>query len=250
MTTNKNKDKATSTASNNDPQTQGNNVSLERQPAPSTNSKWTVIWTKHWLSNFLQVVVIIILVFHGYLLNKHWQAMTDSIDETRRNRELEYRAYVAMKSVKLVPRTNNPVIGDVIISIANTGRTPAKITKVQAQLKDRESPIPDNPVYDAGDGFPSIAVLAPQVDIEINVAPIATSEADKVLAASNQQADKSKSASTSVPLPIIVTSKKFYAYGLIEYTDIFGKPHSTKFCVVNTPGTGSWINCSNYNDAN
>jgi hypothetical protein len=250
MATNKNNDITTAARGNNDPQVQGDNASLEHQHASHPTSKWAVIWTKHWLSNFLQVVVIIILVFHGYLLNRHWQAMTDSIDETKRNRELEYRAYVGMKSVKLVPRTNNPVIGDIIVAIANTGRTPAKITRVQAQLRDRESPIPDNPVYDTGDGFPSTAVLAPQVDIEISIAPIATSEADKVLAARNQQANKSQIALTNVPPPIIVTSKKFYAYGLIEYTDIFGKPHSTKFCVVNTPGTGSWVSCSNYNDAN
>jgi hypothetical protein len=44
--------------------------------------------------------------------------------------------------------------------------------------------------------------------------------------------------------------RRLYAWGRIEYDDIFGEHHRTDYCVFSQPGTLSFTGCENNNAAN
>ena len=41
----------------------------------------------------------------------------------------------------------------------------------------------------------------------------------------------------------------YYIYGKIDYTDVFGRPHTTKFCSYVRQDLQSLVMCPTYNDA-
>ena len=109
----------------------------------------------------LTALMVTTLIFHGWQFQKQWNAMKDSISETRQNRELEYRGYVGIKNVYILPTSPTASDGYVIIVYSNTGRTPAANLTVQAFLSQRETPIPED-VSIAPSEIPLAKVVLPQ----------------------------------------------------------------------------------------
>ncbi|MFN0108589.1 MAG: hypothetical protein ACKVZH_07010 [Blastocatellia bacterium] len=177
--------------------------------------------------------------------------------ETREARRLEYRAYIAVKGVALVPRPDDPQTSDLIVRYTNTGRTPGLNGIIKTNLESRETPLSDNPSYESRDVFRSKLVLSSQIDIQTMIASQTVDNTSNLAASFGKQGSPVNSSLPTKQIPpdvppvkVIVQTKKYYVYGLIEYEDIFGQAHWTKFCYVNTPGTKDWINCAGYNDAN
>jgi hypothetical protein len=178
------------------------------------------------------------------------------LEETRLNRELEYRAFVVVKGTVFTPNPQNPAYGDLFIVCINTGRTPALNGKILVGgIEPRESAIPEETTINQPDKPPSMNIFAPQIDRVQQIGLIGTGEADKLV----QQAATGKPPSTNptpapAPTPSLVmpsvenrAGKQIYAYGIVTYDDIFGKHHWTKFCFLNTPGTADWHICPTFN---
>jgi hypothetical protein len=216
----------------------------------------------------LSTLTLLAIIGQAYIFDKQWDVMQTSIDETRHTRELEYRAYVGAKSVILQTRTDNPAWGDVYVLCINTGRTPGVEGKLRFNIEKRDTSLPENYSVNDAQRPGSKTIYLPNIEVAHVVGAIGTKVAD-VLASnpldtqlpSNATGNKSKpKTQTSVSEPLIVPNLNpppspnltsgWYVFGIIEYKDIFGKPHFTKFCFINTPGTASWSQCTTYNDAN
>jgi len=128
---------------------------------------------------------------------------------------------------------------------------------IRTNLEARETPIGDDVNYNNNDVFRSKLVLFPQIDMQTIVAtqtvdepPTLPATPSAVPNTANKAQVTAQATPNAAPVKIIVQTKKFYVYGLIEYDDVFGRHHETKFCYVNTPGAREWANCDKYNDAN
>lgn len=185
--------------------------------------------------------------------------MDKALEETKRNRELEYRAYVVVKGAHLVAEPTNPAIGNLFITVINTGRTPGLNGKVVSEVEFQENPPPESTVINPPDQTPSKSVFAPQIEFLKLAGSLPTDEARKIREAETQQrqagsSESPKRASTTprpIPSPRVYRdNRKIFVYGKVEYDDIFGKHHETKFCFVNSPGTPIWWHCQTFNDAN
>ena len=212
---------------------------------PSQSSQSPI---KFWLLRYSQIILsaltFAVLIFTALQWNDY-----------RDTRKLEYRAYVAVKGVALVTRPQEPNTSDLIVKYVNTGRTPGLKATIQANLEARETPISDEVSYNSNDVFRSKMVLFPQTDVQTilgsqtDAPPIPIPTQTTIPSVTNSHSQKQITPDTP-PVKVIVQTKKYYAYGIIEYEDVFGHKHWTKFCYLNTPGTREWLNCANYNDAN
>jgi hypothetical protein len=219
-------------------------------------------WANKWNNVLLIVVpsvfsllVLAAIWVQAYIYEKQWRSMQASIEETKRNRELEYRAYVVVKGAGVVPQPNLP-LGRIIVTTFNSGRTPG-VGKIKAVLRFlRDSPPEDSPVDIAEEQ--SRIVFGPLVDINtpVSLLPIEQPSPSPLPGTEHTKAKSSPSpASPAVALPADMQAAppdryEFYVFGYIEYTDIFHKTHWTKFCVYNIPGTDRWTYCPTFNDAN
>jgi hypothetical protein len=217
-------------------------------------------WASKW-SNLLLIVVpgvfnILVLgaiLLQAYIYEKQWLSMQASIEETKRNREIEYRAYVVVKGAGLISSQPNSPLGTVTITTFNSGRTPG-VGKIRAVLRIlKDSPPEDYPV-EIGEP-PSRIVFAPLVDINTRVSALPT---EPVSSPAPEHGKVKHSPVPAPPAPILPADLQpatpdrleIYVLGYIEYTDIFSKTHWTKFCVYNVPGSDKWTFCPTFNDAN
>jgi|GEM_PF-1407628 len=219
-------------------------------------------WANKWSSILLIVVpgvfnflVLGAILLQAYIYEKQWNSMQASIEETKRNRELEYRAYVVVKGAGVVPQPNLP-LGRIIVTTFNSGRTPG-VGKIKAVLRFlKDSPPEDFPVDIAEEQ--SRIMFAPLVDINtpVSLLPIEQPSPSPSPETGHAKAKTSPSpAPPTVALPADMQGAapdryEFYVFGYIEYIDIFQKTHWTKFCVYNVPGTDRWTYCPTFNDAN
>jgi hypothetical protein len=218
-------------------------------------------WLQEWSPTILNVLVVAALIFHGVQFNRQWQAMQDSIAETQKTRELEYRAYVGAKGAVFVTRKDNPAWGDVVLVSVNTGRTPGREGKLRPVLEHRDAPPPDDTVINQPAHAGSKIVFTPSIDFQTSAGQIPTQLADILV---NQAVAPVSKPSTvqpvAKPLPAPIASlnppkgiefgEGHYLYGIIDYVDIFDKPHSTKFCFFIAPGSSTFIQCPTFNSAN
>lgn len=194
--------------------------------------------------NIVLVIATIVLAFVSYY---QWNAMNDALEETKRNRDLEYRAYVGVKGIDFRKLPDNPALGEVIVTYVNSGRTPALNSKVMQAISIRETPLPEDAGFESPDTVQSVFVIAPAMEFPALVALIPTSEAGKQPLTEEGQ-NSAKPTPTPVPTPPPVESRaKIYVYGVITYEDIFKRPHRSKFCYFNTPGTRNWAICPTHN---
>jgi hypothetical protein len=247
--------------------TEQTQTKIETEPPRRTEKKSRrerfLEWANKW-SNVLLVVVpsvfsflvLAAILLQAYIYEKQWNSMQASIDETRRNREIEYRAYVVVKSAGIVPQQNLP-LGAITITTFNSGRTPGvgKIKAIFRPLKD--SPPEDFPVEINEEQ--SRIIFAPLVDVSTRVSLIPVEQPNSIPSPSTAQPKPKTSpppappAAPAIPADMQIAAPdrwEYYVFGYIEYTDIFYKTHWTKFCVYNVPGTPHWTYCPTFNDAN
>lgn len=215
----------------------------------------------NWMVIFIGLIFLVTCVYSIFSYGQ-WTSMDKALLETRRNRELEYRAYVVVKSAQLISEPANPAIGNVFVTAVNTGRTPGLNGKVLTEMKFQENPPPESTVLNPPDQTPSRTIFAPQIEIVKAAGSLPTDEARKIREAEAQALptdDRPKRAAIpaptvtpkSTPAPFVYQgNKKIYVYGILTYDDIFGNHRWTKFCFVNTPGTSLWWHCQTFNDSN
>lgn len=215
---------------------------------------------------FRKRITILSIVFSGLLLVAtsiytwfaagQWDVMNDSLKEAKRGSELEYRAYVGVKSVRFIARPNDPATGDIIVTSFNSGRT-AGVGTIRGILRVlQESPPEDYPIP-APTTPSSKAVFSPGAEVVINLGAFPTENA-RPPASSNPPTNEARSQKptptpiptpTPVPTPILEEAPiMIYILGKIEYTDSFRHPRWTKFCFRNIPGTADWKFCPTFND--
>jgi len=244
-------------------QTQGKiEPASPRQNDKKTRRERFLEWANRWSSVLLVVVpsifsglVLAAILLQAYIYEKQWRSMQASIDETRRNREIEYRAYVVVKSAGVVPQQNLP-LGAITITTFNSGRTPG-VGKIKAIFRPlQDSPPEDFPV-DINEQQSRI-IFAPLVDVNTRVSLLPIERPNPILSPGTAQ-PKAKTGPPPAPPALAVPADmqiatpdrwEYYVFGYIEYTDIFNKTHWTKFCVYNVPGSDRWSFCPTFNDAN
>ena len=161
--------------------------------------------------------------------------MNTSIEESKKTREVESRAYLGVKDAQFcrVPQTNQH-IGKVIcgkeelkpgdfpvldVTTANSDHTPASVDSSMAIVEVRDNMISDNPVYNKGTNMEPIQ-------------GVSTVPKDGTFALHNP---------TGIQLCaediIAIQSYKKYLviYGLITYRDVFKVARKTKFCYFYSP---------------
>jgi hypothetical protein len=206
-----------------------------------------------WIPVLLSAVSLIIAWTYSRYEKSQWESMQASNEEVRRNRELEYRAYVTVKTVRFVPRTDIPQFGDIIVTEFNSGRTPGT-GKIVGTMSILAEPPADNAPLPQPE-FQSTIVFAPLVDVNtpVGMFPVRQSTDTPLPASQQRQPERSRPDKAKPQAPVkeegvnILEGKKIYIYGRIDYTDIFRKTRWTKFCFVNTPGTEAWSFCPTYN---
>jgi hypothetical protein len=152
-------------------------------------------------------------------------AAEDSNKQARQAMETELRAYLSiMRIVILSPTLDDPlykarpgVLDDVVqVFVKNSGKTPAYNTRTTANtcIVPARNTLPDDFAYA---DFPS-------------------SVTDYLVAAQTVAAEGETSFScASVPSPELMRSVRngenwLYAYGHVDYADVFKNPHQTPFC--------------------
>jgi hypothetical protein len=230
----------------------------ERQNEPQTNHKKSRgRGFVNWLQTYSQIVLSALTFFALVVMTFQW-------GEMREARKLEYRAYASVKAVALEPNPMNPSEGMLIITFTNTGRTPGLNATHKASIDIRENDIREEEAsFKPTDKPGSKIVLAPQIDINVTVTVLPTNlppqpinEATKNTGSQNGKGKRGQEKPITPPVqnpspPQIVNSaKKIYVWGIIEYDDIFGEHHQTRYCFWNIPGTASWNHAATYNSFN
>jgi hypothetical protein len=128
------------------------------------------------------------------------------------------------------------------IPIVNTGKTPAQAIEINATTYGYAKPLPTNYSFDEMTDADVMADgVAPDPTHPLTVAmPYA---ALQLVCARGQ-------------LPVRLGTGKIvpwflYTYGHISFTDVFGRRHTTLYCMEYTPATGgtreSWTQCEQHN---
>jgi hypothetical protein len=115
------------------------------------------------------------------------------------------------------------------VQVENSGRTPAINITIQSKLDYRDSAIPEKPDYGRSAGNNSIATLLPGASAPVIIF------GERGLLSTEVQAFKD-------------LKSKFYAYGLIQYEDVFGARHTTRFCGWYNIAKKSFTFCDSHNE--
>lgn len=142
--------------------------------------------------------------------------------------EMENRAYVAVTAVLMENTVQSKKRIRIAIFVENTGKTPA--VKYTPHLYVGFSPEePTKPGYITTTGPPDVAVLPPGTEVTVEVVRELTEQEWKQV--------------------FDYPNSRLYAWGDLVYEDIFGKPHTTKFCFVNASRDSLYFNaCSQGNE--
>jgi hypothetical protein len=203
--------------------------------------------------SIFSLLILAAIIAQAVIYHRQWKSMQSSLRETQRNREIEYRAYVVVRTATFTPSKDMPGLGlgDITVTEFNSGRTPAT-GKIQAMLDYRvDSPPEDTPIRLNPNAVRSQIVFAPTVDVNtfVSVWPM-TQPPPQVNNSRGSKPPKSSPTPSPVATPAVAVAQKenIYIFGRIDYIDIFGHPHWTKFCLFNIPESQTgWHFCPTYN---
>jgi hypothetical protein len=152
--------------------------------------------------------------------NRQWQAMQDTLKEMKISRELENRAWIGVEpvTVEKVPGGGSGM--NIRAVFVNSGKSPSIATIRYALGVLRESP-PDNYQHRKFADKGSTLALFPEVKHPVSLAVV-----------------------PEIPLPDPKNPEHaYYIWGDLDYDDIFGRHHTTKFCYRNegTMVNGKWF---------
>ena len=153
--------------------------------------------------NTLSWIVFMAVVTQIVIYKKQWHAMRDTLSEMKTSRELTNRAWIGVKSIEIEENPDGGI--KIIAAFLNSGATPANVT-IQLKGEPRTEPPPDDitigPFQDEG----SHLALFPNVEHRTSIARLPA-------------------------LPLFNNPREaWYIYGRLDYEDIFGHPHVTRFC--------------------
>lgn len=153
-----------------------------------------------------------------------------SIEIMQSNIRLEQRAWVGPVEA-IMPKAGEKPEPHLGVKIMNSGKTPARrlLTKISTQYLPAEAEFA--PSYKDDSVKPGVSVIQP--GMRINLFSLAT-----------------LGVMTPQEIDGVRTGRNIlYLYGLITYEDIFGRPHSTRFCLYLQSDLSGFSACSTYNDA-
>jgi hypothetical protein len=216
---------------------------------------------QNWLLVIFTGLILVVTAVYAYFSYGQWSSMEHSIEETRKSRELEYRAYVGAKGAIYKQRGDNPAWGDVHLIVINSGRTPIREGKIRHVFEVRDAPPPEGTLINENTHPGSKVVYIPQIDYSTLVGAIPTNIADMIVSPPASPSQSKQQVETPAPVasPIIARlqppempsfGKGWYVYGIIDYKDIFEKWHATRFCFYIAPKASSFSQCPTFNDAN
>ncbi len=151
----------------------------------------------------------------------------------------QLRAYISVVAGNLlVPDGNEIVRFEFQPGILNTGQTPAHNVRTRGIAEIRNFPLPPNSIFELPNKSPNASnvLLGPQQSTFV-----ALSIKDPILNAVEIAALKEN------------RHRRLVVYGIVEYDDVFGRPHYTRFCqtvawATNGQSFANWD--AQHNDAN
>ncbi|HEV2863055.1 MAG TPA: hypothetical protein VGX48_18715 [Pyrinomonadaceae bacterium] len=198
-----------------------------QQPA---NPYWQIDKLNIVLTLIFSGAVAIFTAFSTYYSSKQWQAVMESLKDAKETREIENRAWVIVTGAQMAKEMKVGEMPIVNFIMANKGNTPARNARITSEVQIRDSPVPDGASVTVR-GSMSAATIAPDAEVA-------------TFAPSNVVLDESTFAAVSKG------QKHLYAWGVLQYEDIFGKAHVTSYCVVYQAYSTHFAPCENNNSMN
>lgn len=193
------------------------NKYTKKQSSTSDPQRWTTIFTG---------VIAVATVIYAVVSSCQLTVMRRQLE----NSQLDQRAWVGPVEA-IIPKTGERPEPHLGVKIVNSGKTPARkvLAKISTQYLSAETEFA--PSYKDDPVEPSVSVIQPGMWINLfsraTLGTMTSQEMDGVRAGRN----------------------RLYLYGLITYEDIFGRPHSTRFCLYLQSDLSGFNACSTYNDA-
>lgn len=183
----------------------------------SGSQRWTTIFTG---------VIAVATVIYAVVSSRQLAVMHQQLE----NSQLDQRAWVGPVEA-IMPKAGEKPEPHLGVKIMNSGKTPARrlLTKISTQYLPAEAEFA--PSYKDNSVKPGVSVIQP--GMRINLFSLAT-----------------LGVMTPQEIDGVRTGRNIlYLYGLITYEDIFGRPHSTRFCLYLQSDLSGFNACSTYNDA-
>ena len=156
-------------------------------------------------------------------------ASENSIKATEDAMRLDQRAWVSVKGIGGVPQLNQP--WDVNVFFINTGKTPAKNTRLSCKVEPRKA---EKDVSFKEVPYASTGSLMPPGDIGTFCGLHPIPEGEKI---------------TQDALDTLSRHEiTIFVFGSVSYEDVFDKPHWMTFCRVMQADGKNWNTCAAYRD--
>jgi hypothetical protein len=188
-----------------------------------------LLWThERWQTLLTGIIAFVTSV---YAATSFYQLKT-----MREGMRVDNRAWVGVESAILKSPVSSKENPDITINLINAGKTPALNLHVIASSAVTNVEITDTPTYLANEArLPSTGVMMPGVKVSQRLH--GTGEQNKPTETEWQEAFNK--------------GAKLKVWGVIEYEDIFGQPHRTRFCFINQEiDSLTFDACTHHNDAN
>jgi hypothetical protein len=189
-----------------------------------------VLWV--WLVEFIKPAnVVVILLFVATMAL--WCATNELVKDTRHSAHKQLRAYVSVKPIRGVTNFGSDLEAETEVIIKNSGQTPA--------LKLRH----------LGILFPRQFPLSKETDLNIR-APETNGSIITLHPGESEFGTKFKRKIEPLQYQAIQAGiGKIYVFGKVDYEDVFGASHWTRFCYY-FDGTGpslpDWQSCPRNNE--
>jgi hypothetical protein len=188
-------------------------------PTPEVTSV-TSLWMQTWSPTIINALLLLVVTVQAYIYRQQWKVMKrqgdvaeKSIEDSRKARIADNRAWVWIKNAKLAKNLqSDPPANSIIITLENSGNSPARNVTVRWHSAYRES----EPISPLGiDAAPS---LPPTV-----IPSHGTSDVEALVV--RWSADERNS--------VFDGPTRLYVWGWIEYEDVFGQRRVSQFSIFN-----------------
>jgi hypothetical protein len=230
------------------------NMSIEKNHTNNDPTRILRIWNKlkNGISNTNLIIALATIAiaistgFYTYYARSQFVIMSNTLshsqevfDSAIENFHLEQRAWVGpmrVSSPKYEHEGKNVFVKKGLplrcgVHIANSGKTPALKLRTRLSVSAINSDAEFHPEYviDSSDKD-SITVLQPGMTLTLNF-----SSSLEIFSTNIDDFKEER--------------RILYMYGVIDYEDIFGNPHSTKFCMYLAPDLMTFKGADTYNEA-
>jgi hypothetical protein len=168
--------------------------------------------TKFFTTNLFNLMVAFAVIAQVIIYRQQWHVMQEGLKETRISREIENAAFVGVKDHLIESPPLHIGSNKIDIGLVNSGRTPAfNVTTIQDQSISPIGPVQFIPTLPVSVAMVPGTILSPTVST--GVAFFVSLTEEQVTA---------------------ITERKLFLYvwGIVNYADIFGHKHWTRFCMV------------------